>query len=253
MKNIDNQLHSILKQAGLSKSEITVYLAGLQTGATGSAALVKIVGLPRVTVQLALKGLLDVGACKATPHNGRSFVYEMLPPSSLKAHLGQKIQDISVVIEQLDRIVISPESGVQTREAHGQSEVQKLLELALQCKGREWRVIAPRKNALSHMPQQYIAYFKQTRKKRQIASKTLWESQFKDKDINLRELLMRKPRFVPESSGKIPAMLIAFDNSLLCIEGGKQPAAILIESTHTSQTFNLIFDLAWQSCRPAKN
>lgn len=253
MKNIDDQVKALLRQAGLSKSEITVYLAGLQTGAVGSAVLVEAIGLPRVTVQLALKELVQIGACKSVPHNGRSFMYEMLPPSSLKVHLGQKIQDISAVIDQLDRIVITPESHmVQAREAYGQLEVQKLLELALQCKDREWRIIAPRKNALTYMPQSYIQHFKQTRKTRQITSKTLWESQFKDTDINLRELLMRKPRFVPESSGKIPAMLIAFDNSLLSIEGGKQPSAVLIESPQAVKTFQIVFDLAWQACRPTK-
>lgn len=247
---MDNKIFKLLKQAGLNKSEITVYTVGLQTGRIGSAALVQETGLRRVTVQLALKNLIHLGACKATPQDGRSLLYEMLPPQSLKAYLGDKIQAITATMEELDRITIDTDSSyIQTQEANGQEAVQKLLEVALQCKRREWRIIAPRKNALAYMSTDYIRYFKQTRKARQITSKTLWEAEFKDTDINLRDLLMRKPRFIPEKQGKIPSMLIAFDEALLSIEGTKQPSAVLLYASNTVQTFNLLFDIAWQACR----
>jgi len=247
---MDDKIFKLLKQVGLNKSEITVYLAGLQTGKLGSTTLVQVTGLPRVTVQLALKNLVNIGACKAAPQDRRSLVYEMLPPQSLKAYLGDKIQTITTTMDELDRIAINTDdSYIQTQEANGQEAVQKLLEIALHCKQREWRIIAPRKNALAYMPTDYIRYFKQTRKTRQITSKTLWEAEFKDTDINLRDLLMRKPRFIPEKQGKIPNLLITFDEALLSIEGTKQPTAVLLYASSTVQTFNLLFDIAWQACR----
>lgn len=252
IKNIDDNLSTVLKQAGLSASEQQVYITGLTYGPLGSAHIVMSTKLPRVTVQLALKKLTDMGACRAIPKTKRSFTYEMLPPSSLKAHLGKKIQDIEQTMAQLERIVVSPGMSMQTQEAAGQEEVQKLIEVALRCKSREWRIIAPRKNALSYMPQDYIKYFKQVRKERQITSKTLWESAFQDTDINLRDLLMRKPRYVPKKFGNIPSLIIAFDDALLVVEGTTQPTAVVLYAAPTAQTFQLIFDIAWQACRVAE-
>jgi len=249
IKNIDSNIYQLLKQAGLSASEQQVYLAGLTHGPLGSAQLVVLTKLPRVTVQLALKELVSIGACKTQPKSKRSFAYEMLPPSSLKTHLGKKIQDIEQTMEQLERVVLSPGMPIQTQEATGQEQVQGLIELALRCKSREWRIIAPRKNALSYMPQSYIQYFKQVRKERQITSKTLWESTFQSTDINLRDLLMRKPRYIPKKFGRIPSLIIAFDDALLIVEGTNKPTAVIIHAAATTQTFQLVFDVAWQACR----
>ncbi len=249
IKNIDNRIYDLLGQAGLSASEKAVYIAGLQSGTVKSAVLVQETGLPRVTVQLALKELIRLEVCKANPIDKRTYLYEMLPPQNLKKQLGAKIRHIEEVMDELDRMEISGEEEMQTQEARGQQQVQGLLELALQCKSREWSIIAPKDNALLHMSEEYKQYFKRVRKERQIVSKTLWEAQFKGKNTNLHDVLMRKPRFVPDSTGKIPSILLAFDNSLLMIEGKKSPRATVIQNTATVQTYQIVFDIAWQASR----
>lgn len=253
IKNIDNRIYDILKQAGLSASEKAVYIAGLQNGPVKSAVLVQETNLPRVAVQLALKELIRLEVCKATPVDKRTYIYEMLPPSNLKKQLGVKIRHIENVMDELDRVSISGEEVMQTQEAQGQQQLQNLLELALRCKSREWSIIAPKDNALLHMSEEYKQYFKQVRKERQIVSKTLWEAQFKGKNTNLRDVLMRKPRFVPDSTGKIPSILLAFDDSLLMIEGKKAPRAVLIRNKAMVSTYQIVFDIAWQASRGTKS
>ena len=128
--------------------------------------------------------------------------------------------------------------------------VQDMLELALRCKNRTWQIISPYDNALRHMPKEYIEYFKRVRTERQIVSQTLWESEQKGWGESLQDVLMRKPRRIPKNIAKtIPSLMIAFDDKLLSIEGTTKPSAVLLSGSASVGTFNIIFELAWRSCR----
>ena len=56
---------------------------------------------------------------------------------------------------------------------------------------------------------------------------------------------------MPEKlSESIPGLLMAFDDSLLFIEGETVPEAVLIENAAITQTFRIIFEMAWLSVKP---
>lgn len=248
MKHQDNSIAIILSEAGLSPSEQQVYSAGT-VELQSSAELIARTKLPRPTVMAALKHLRELGLCEVTRQDGRSFSYQMRPPNMLKPTIAGQIRKLAEVMTRLDE-VSSGTDAVTVREANGQEAVQELLELALQCKSRSWRIIAPHNNALRFMSKDYTSYFKQVRRERQIVSETLWEAGRKGTELPLHDILMRKPRFLPPNIGSdIPSLLLAFDDSLLAITGTTQPAAVLVQNPAIVSTFALVFDIAWQSCR----
>ncbi len=248
MKILDNSINNALGEAGLSPSEQVVYLEGAQAPALSSAELIKRTRLPRPTVLAALKALRGYGLCLTHRRDGRSLVYSMKPASALKPYVGERIRQLDDLMERLDTIA-EPEGALSVQEVHGQQALQDLLELALRCKSRQWQIISPRDNALAHMPKSYIAYFKKVREERQIQSQTLWDVQWRDSKLQLRDVLMRKPRFIPKNVGQIPTMLLAFDDMLLVVDGTTNPTAALLQSQPVVTTYKLIFELAWRSCR----
>jgi len=249
MNILDNSIDTILAEAGLSLSERHVYLAGNQTGMT-SAELITRLKMPRPTLMAALKTLRDVGLCQTRRRDGRSLYYAMQPPRALKPYLAERARSIDVVLDQLDSVDLAAPTNIGVTEVSGQAGVIDLLELALRCKSRHWQIIAPKDNAIAHLPKDYIAYFKKTRSERQIVSESLWEARVAGKKVSLNDVLMRKPRYVPTDIGKqIPSVMLAFDDSLLVIEGTTQPSAVLLQSPAIVETFQLIFAMAWRSVR----
>lgn len=249
MNILNSNIESILGEAGVNQSERQVYLAGY--GITQrSAELLATTGMPRPTLMAALKSLQEFGLCKTQRLDGRSLTYTMLPVTNIKSYLGRQARSIDDLMGRIDQIAMTSEGQITTQQAVDQKGLQDFLELALRCKSRQWHIIAPRDNALSHLPTNYLDYFKRVRKERQIQSETLWEPKTSDQQITLADTLMRKPRYVPENiAGTIPSMLLAFDDKLLIIDGTTQPSATLISSGSTTDTFRLLFTMAWRSVR----
>ncbi len=249
MNNIYNNAFAAV---GLTVSDQKVYKVGLDNGVVTSTHLTKLCGLPRPTVMAALGKLVDVGVCSTAKKDGRSLLYEMLPPVYLKAALGKHMRALDVLSTELDTLYEPRTVHTHIKEAYGWEEVQDLIELALRCKKRTWHIIAPQKNALSHMPKEYIAYFKKVRQERQIESQTLWE-EVSMKELLLKDILMRKPRYVPSDiSPKIPTMQLAFDDCLLIIDishASTQPYALLVQNSAVAATFRIIFEMAWRSAK----
>lgn len=251
MNILDNQLSNLLAEAGLNQSEQHVYLSGSQTTGKSSAELIKLTKMPRPTVMAALKTLRAYGLCQTHKRDGRSFIYVMQPPQVLKEYLGAQSRQIDKLMDSLDSLPAgNSHASIVIREANGQQEVQDMLELALRCKIRQWQIIAPHANALRFMPKDYTAYFKRVRQEREIVSQTLWEPATKGQKVPLRDVLMRKPRYVPSDIGKnIPSIMLAFDDMLLIIDGTTNPTAALIQNPSITATFKLIFEMAWRSAK----
>jgi hypothetical protein len=237
---------------GLTKSDQKVYVVGREHGVVSSAQLVSLCRLPRPTVMAALQHLVALGVCVRTKKDGRSMLYEMLPPTFFKGVIGSRIRELDMLSDALDAVAIPPKIKTHTKEAYGWEEVQDLIELALRCKSRTWHIIAPQQNALSHMPKEYVAYFKKVRQERQIESQSLWE-EASMKELHLKDILMRKPRYVPKDiAPHIPTLQLAFDDSVLIIElasASAQPYALLIQNAAVTNTFRIVFEMAWRSAK----
>lgn len=241
-------LNQLLKQAGVSKSEREVYVAGLEKPLTTSE-LVDALRLPRSTITSALKSLQECNLCRSEEVNKRTFRYYMLPVHNLNAYLSAKASKLNQVMEELSNFQ-TPDTDLVNKNAVGQEEVQALLELALRCKTRKWHIIATKNNPIKFMPREYTQYFKNVRNERQTESLTLWDNTGK-RALGLQDLLMRKPRFIPDNvAHKIPGLLLAFDDSLLMIEGESTPRAVLIENPAITQTYRIVFELAWRHVKP---
>lgn len=239
--------NALLKKAGFSPSERRIYILGSKYNRTTSSQLVKTSKLPRPTVLAALKQLVETGLCIAHPIDGRSNEYQMLPPEHLKPVLRNMIRGIEKTIEEIDQLN-APAGLFSIKQGSTQRDLMGFLELALRCKTRRWNIIAPRNNAISHLPKNDIVYFKKVRSERQIASQTIWEQKYSDQLVDLMELLMRKPRYIPENvQANIPAIILSFDDMLLIAHGTTRPRSILLSSREAVATYNLVFEIAWRN------
>lgn len=248
-------MHSIetyLDEIGLSPSETTLYLAGLRLGKTGVKRLVNETGVKRPTAYHALNELVAKGLAKETKE-GRELVYSMSPPSEITGYIHSMIGDLSAQERKLEELlplfpssISSTKAEASIREFSGREEVEHLIDLALYCKKKQWDIIAPKDNFIAGSDMSYIEYFKKTRSTQAIISRSLWEEKLSRRQLNLRDIVSRKPRYLPkEYRGTFKSMMILFDTSIALIGSHEHPQGLLIESAEYHALMQILFDGMW--------
>lgn len=69
-------------------------------------------------------------------------------------------------------------------------------------------------------------------------------------ELMLKDVLMRKPRYVPnEIATKIPTLQIVFDDCLLVVgieTTTKIPYALLLQNEAVTTTYRILFEMSWR-------
>lgn len=252
-------LHTSLTSLGLSTTEAALYVSGLQLGAVDAATLTTHTSLKRPTVYHALSTLMQKGL--ATKHKqGNGLVFRMSDPTHVERLLNEKIamlhaqkSALGTVMQELE--ALQEKTFHETEVAHypGKEGITSLLEEAFYCKNRHWDIIAPRENIFYELDRDYCDYYLETRKKRRITARTLWEySPPSGKRIlSKEEVAMRKPRYLPKSfTSRFTAVLILFDNVAAFITSRDEFSAIKISSPSVVSVQRAMFEGLYELSLP---
>ena len=249
-----NRLESLLDSFGLGKTEQELYLAGLEMSEAGVSELVGKTGINRTTAYHALSTLREKGFCHESKIGGK-LVYIMTRPEYLVQMLTRRQASLETqkheLTELLDEFPMTDETSdqISVEKFDGINGIKSATDKALYARERKWRIIAPKSNIFSQLPDEYAKYFMNTRAERSIQAKTLWESDDRHRTgLSLEQLLMRRPRYLDGSMiGQFSATIIQFDNKVLFIHSIKHKSAVIITSDEIAQTFSVMFDGLWEA------
>lgn len=248
----DEKVLKLLHSFGLTDTECSLYLAGLgKPGATVSE-LITIVGINRTTAYHALNTLRQKGFATEAKLQGK-LIYNMTKPHDLRAYLERRYATLETQrhqLKQLSPLFPSLETDVQigtsVEKFEGIEGVKEAIDRALYCKGREWRIIAPKSNFFSQMEAEYATYFMKTRRERGIKAYSLWEAYHTPSHLSLRDLLERRPRYLPkELAGRFTSVTILYDDKALFVSTAHNPRAVIVESAELTGTLRVMFDGLW--------
>ncbi len=248
------KLESLLESFDLGKTERTLYLTGLTFVEVGVGELVDKTGINRTTAYHALDTLKKKGFCHESKSGGK-LMYTMTQPEYLlqmltrrQAALETQKHELTELLEEFPEPRNEP-TAVAVEKFDGLNGIKSAVDRALYCRNRKWRIVAPKSNFFSQMPEEYANYFMRTRSERGIQAKTLWEyPRGTHAKLDLHQLLMRRPRYLrPELSGQFTATIIQFDDKVLFIHSIGEKSAILITSEEIARTYAVMFDGLWES------
>lgn len=247
----------VLKQLGLSSTESTLYLNGLQYQHVHVAKLVEMSKIKRTTAYYALDTLVEKGLASESKQDGK-LQYTMTPAKDLKRLLINRKLQVENQLEELEKVIpLFPEpvthfqSIPEVTNFYGIKGVHAAVDRALYCKSKTWRIMSPKDNFFRKSQPEYIAYFKRMRTERDIYAMSLWESAETSSLVELGDLKRRKPRIMPSTMHrKFKSTIIIFDQSVLVVSSYNKQFATIIESQETTETFALMFDTIWQSSQP---
>ncbi len=252
------QTITILKQFGLTETEIKIYLAGLKYTALSVSDLVKQTGIKRTTIYHALETLIQKGLCSKKQIIGKQ-AFNMTAPKNIENLLTEKIDELNKQKTALHEIIplleASQTAGTKMVVSHyeGIEGIKLVVEDALYCKSRHWDILAPVKNFFSEFDKSYADYFVTTRQQRSLTARSLWEVAVSPQNLTPAVLKERNPRILPKvMHGKFKSVICLYDDKVLVISSLKELYAVLIQSQEFHETMSSIYEGLWQSSRPVK-
>lgn len=258
MKNIHRDITTFLDQMGLTPTETSLYITGLQFGPQTTTEIAKRTGIKRTTAHSALLSLAQKGLVGIHTQTDTNY-YTMKDPTLFERGFVEKIDDLKK--QQLDFINLLPlfddltqQKATTTEVAtyNGFEGVKTVVDTALYCASRTWKIIAPERNFFSESSKEYAEYFIKVRKQRGIKAQSLWEPSFVQKrTFDKTAFEFRNPRVLSKTlEGKFKNTIIIFDNSVAFIGSSKEASAVLIRSAEISNTMEVFFDGLWENSKP---
>ncbi len=253
------KVKNILKSIGLTETEIDIYLMGLSYSAIGVSELEKQTRIKRTTIYHALNTLMQKGLAAKKESVGR-LIFSMTKPENIKRLIDKEIKLLQNQSEELNNIIPIlnqrlEQQGTDVKVSHyeGIEGIKLVIEEALYSKNRHWDIIAPVKNFFSEFSKDYAKYFLETRKQRNITSRSLWEYDVSRRVLTREEIKQRKPRYLPDvMHGKFRSVIIIFDDKVAFISSLKELSAILIQSEEIQTTMSALFEGLWINSKEYK-
>lgn len=253
--NMD-QVDRLLKEFGLTSTETTIYRVGLAYTQVSVRELAKQTGIKRPTIYHALGTLGQKGLVSKTGTDAR-HEFVMTPPDQLGRLIDSKIDVLSKKKEALvglGPIIAQTAAGERAQVQHfeGLEGVKQVVDHALYCQSKKWDIIAPKKNFFSEFDKDYAEYYLQTRARRKIIARTIWEHGLPvRRSLTMEEMALRNPRYLPENLDMpFRSVVILFDRSVAIISSYSTLSAILITSEEVAETFCVFFEGLWGISTP---
>lgn len=247
--------NALLASLGLTKTEIAVYRAGLLLSPASATELSRKTGIKRPTVYHALETLMQKGLV-AKKGSGARLAFTMAAPTQLKSLVDRQIDKLERRKTTIDELVPfltkhAAPSKVDVAHYEGLEGVRAVVEEALYCRSRHWDIVAPKENFFSQFDKAYAKYFLETRGRRGILARSLWEKGLPRHILSERELHMRNPRWLPDAmKGAFASLIILFDDKVAIISSFDALSAILIRSEEINATFKAMFEALWNGAEP---
>lgn len=258
MATLHKEIRDFLAGLGLTPTETSLYATGLQFGPQTTAELAKRAGLKRTTAHSALLSLEQKGLAGLHTQTGTSY-FHMKDPNLIEKGFAEKIESIQKqhldfinLLPLFDSLSTQKTSTTEVACYYGEEGVHTVIDTALYCATKEWKIIAPERNFFSDGNKEYSDYFIRIRKQRGIKAKSLWEESFvKKRTFDITAFEFRNPRMLPKAlEGKFKNMLIMFDTSVAFVGSANDGSAVLIRSAEIHNTMEVFFDGLWESARP---
>lgn len=244
------ELHEQLKSLGLSTTEATIYLAGINNPPLGVAELQKITAVKRPTIYHAVYELIKKGLVAKTGTEAR-LKFSFASPERLDHLVNAQIaelKDKSRTIQDLITAMAPTAAGARSVVSHyeGIEGVKTVVDEALYCKVAKWDILAPKVNFFSQFDAAYAGYFMKTRASRKIVARSLWEATVGSRALSAHDLAIRQPRYLPPVMyGKFDSVVILFDQKVAIISSVNELSAVLIDSPEIHKLFKAMFEGLW--------
>ncbi len=249
-----NKYYEVLKQLGLNNTEISIYLASLETGPAPVIALAKASGMKRSSIYNFLNDLMRIGIIVASP-KGNKFVYSAVAPEGLMALAEKQKESLSAIIPELTMLM--GKSGSERPKIRFYEGVEGLKtvywDTLEQSEDSEILAYATFEDIYRVFPEAFRQQYLKKRIKRKMITKAIARSgeyalsHAKNDKKEYRETIV-----LPVADFPVTNEINIYGDKVAIISFGENKLGIIIESKEIAGTQRAIFNLLWKSLKQLK-
>ena len=233
-------IEDILRDIGLSKNEVKIYLALLESGPCRMGQVCARTKIHRRNAYDSIEMLRDKGFVSSTMVNNRN-VFEAVNPKRILDILDEKKTDIESI---LPRLLIKKTEGPSVKVYTGLKGRKVIFEDKLNFPD-EQHVLG------AHMPSgkisRFIENYHRRRTRKRIPLKMLFTRGEKETARKFRKYKFVQTRILPEKFASPIAINIYGEKvAILLGSGTSEPVSILIENKELSDEFRAYFRMLWE-------
>lgn len=248
----------ILKNLGLSDSEVTIYLSMI-SGVKTAYDLVKVTGLKRPTVYYALGCLEKRGLISKSPAENDSR-YLLVDLNRLKVLVEEKEREVKELQSAVTNLVPSLEMQFAVTDNkptvvffEGVSAVKNVIMEMVYCRDKKINSVVPKDNFFHQLGKDFVKLFVEERVKRNIKTRNLWESPVDKKLVKQYYEDLSEIRILPEvMAGKFMTTIFLYDDKTLYVSSLNNSNCIVVTSKEHHDTMQAWFDGLWISSQSLK-
>lgn len=234
----------ILKEIGLSQSEIKAYIASLEIGSATNGEITKKAGLNRSNCNEALKRLVEKGLMSYVIKASRKY-YEATDPTYILELLKDRQKKILRIIPKLEEKSKLPRKEQEANIYESYKGIKSVFEDILNSlkEGEEYLVFGAIVVPITF--ENYIKHWTKKRIKKKIKLRIIYNREAKAMIKQYKKEKLTNVRVLPKEY-ITPAVVNIYANKTATIVWTEEPIAFVVKNKDYANSFRQYFRLLWQ-------
>lgn len=239
-------LEKQLLHAGLSETEVKIYLAVLELGQTSISRIAQQAGIKRTTVYLSLTRLMEQGLISAVKKGNRTS-YFAEDPRELERIMERRKKEVSDIIPQLLTFTNLVDKKPEIRYFAGEEGIKEVLMKTLSYPEQEILTMFSDSSYLPDFEEKFfVNVYRPERIGRKIYSRVLMTENTRMRAFSQKNTeQFRNSKFLPANLFTIGIEMVLYGNNGVAITSYKERFAFIIESPVIHASFKAIFETLW--------
>lgn len=234
----------ILEDAGLTNTEVRIYLMLLKSGSSLAGTITRETGIHRRSVYDAVERLIEKGLVSYILTNNRRY-FSAEDPKRMLDMLKEKQDNVEMVLPELEAISkFAPESK-ETLFYKGKLALKSIFNDQIS-EGKEILVLGGSEKVNEIMGYYFMHYDKE-RKRKGIRVRIIFKESAR-KDDYVRKIPLADIRFIPDKDSS-PVAINIYSGKTAIILWTPDPIGILIKEKEIAEGYRKYFEMLWNGAK----
>jgi len=237
----------ILADIGLTNSEIKVYIALLELGASTAGPILDKTGLHNSVVHMTLNKLIEKGLISFSKE-GKRNIYQPANPKHIIEYIEQKKENFQKILPELLAKQGMSKEKPEVTTFRGKKGIRELLFELLDAGGKEHHTIGSPKESVMLGDAFWIDYHKQ-RSKKGINAKLLFNESLRKWKKKVGYYSNAQTKYYEKGFEPLNETIIR-NNKVAIIIWTEKPIGILIQNNEAANSYEKYFQFLWKKAKP---
>ena len=228
-----------LKELGLGKNEIKVYITLIKEGTLAIPDIAKKSSVHRVNVYDSIRQLIEIGMVSYKEIEKKKY-YSATNPKNLTLILKQKEEKIKAIIPQLETFYHESENKAQIFE--GLDGIKKILNDMLEVGEKIQAFGIPK--SMPELLKNFLIVFHRERIIKKIPILHIYNENAKERINYLNKIKYSQAKYLPPKYS-VPSTTVIYGTKTAFWIWSETPFCVLIESERMANAYKKYFELLW--------